>query len=80
MKLNGNMIWRNALLSWMILIGVTACASVSTTPPPVTNQYCSLASPIRYDSRLDRPETVAQIEKHNSVWVCLCEHDCPTAK
>jgi hypothetical protein len=79
MKLNGNMIWRNALLLWMTLIGVTACASVLTTVP-VTNQYCSLASPIRYDSRLDRPETVAQIEKHNSVWVCLCEHDCPTAK
>ena len=79
MKLNVNVTWRTALLSWMILIGVTACASVST-PPQMANQYCAVAAPIRYDSRLDRPETVAQIEKHNSVWVCLCEQDCPTAK
>jgi hypothetical protein len=32
---------------------------------------------MRYNSRLDTPATVAQIEAHNSVWVCLCEQDCP---
>jgi hypothetical protein len=48
----------------------------STGRAPVNN-YCVVASTISYDSRADTPETVAQIEAHNSRWVCLCEQDCP---
>jgi hypothetical protein len=60
-----------------ILSATSACAHVSTTPP-ATNSYCAVAKPIFYDSRLDSPSTVAQIEAHNSTWVCLCEDDCPS--
>lgn len=76
MKSNGNLIWRSTLLGLTILSVTSGCAHVSTTPR-ATNSYCTIAEPIRYDSRVDRPATVAQIEKHNSVWACLCEQDCP---
>lgn len=76
MKSNGNSIWRSTLLGLTILCVTSACATVSTTPPAVS-PYCAVAHPIRYDSRIDRPETVRQIEAHNSVWACLCEQDCP---
>lgn len=76
MKSNGNLIWRNTLLGLTILSATSGCATVSTTPP-AANSYCAVAKPIRYDSRVDRPATVAQIEAHNSVWACLCEQDCP---
>jgi hypothetical protein len=39
-----------------------------------------VAKPIRYNSKIDSPKTVAQIEAHNSAWVCLCEADCPAGK
>lgn len=45
--------------------------------PALPNSYCKLAAPIGYDGALDTPETVAQIEQHNSKWVCVCEGDCP---
>ena len=77
MKSNGKSIWRNTLLGLTILTATSACATVSTTPP-ATNSYCAIAKPIRYDSRIDRPATVAQIEEHNSIWACLCEQDCPS--
>jgi uncharacterized protein YceK len=76
MKSNGNLIWPNTLLGLMILSATSGCAHVSTTQPAI-NSYCAIAQPMRYNSRLDTPATVAQIEAHNSVWVCLCEQDCP---
>ena len=76
MKSNGNLIWRSTLLGLTILSVTSGCVHGST-PPPATNSYCLLTSPIHYDSRIDRPATVAQIEVHNSVWLCLCEQDCP---
>jgi len=39
-----------------------------------------VAKPIRYNSKIDSPKTVTQIEAHNSAWVCLCEADCPAGK
>lgn len=77
MKSNGNSIWLKPLLGLTILCVTSACATVSTTPP-ATDSYCAIAKPIRYDSRIDRPATVAQIEAHNSTWVCLCKQDCPS--
>lgn len=51
---------------------------VSTDPVPLNN-YCLIAKPISYDSVADTPDTVQQIERHNSQYVCVCEADCPTA-
>lgn len=77
MKSNGNSIWRSTLLGLTILSATSGCAHVSTTQPAI-NSYCAIAKPIRYNSRLDNPSTVAQIKAHNSTWVCLCEDDCPS--
>jgi hypothetical protein len=37
--------------------------------------YCLIAGPI-YFSDLDTPETVNQIIKHNSDYLCVCKDDC----
>ena len=50
------------------------CATVSTAP---VNSYCAIAKPISYDATKDTVETVKEVETHNSVFVCLCEQDCP---
>jgi hypothetical protein len=36
-----------------------------------------MTKPISYDSKKDTPETVKEIEAHNSRWACLCDKDCP---
>jgi hypothetical protein len=43
----------------------------------VVSDYCRIAKPISYDGLRDTPETVRDIEAHNSRWVCVCENDCP---
>jgi uncharacterized protein YceK len=63
------------LLLLTILIALSGCATVSTAP--VVSDYCRIAAPISYDSANDTAETVAEIEAHNSKWVCVCENDCP---
>ena len=78
MKCNGNWTWLKPLLGLTTLSATSGCAHVST-PPPAINAYCVVAKPIRYDSRTDSAATVAQIEAHNSTWVCLCEQDCPAS-
>jgi len=70
--------WARLLLLLPTLSVISACAHVSTPPP--ANSYCAVAKPIRYNSKIDSPKTVAQIEAHNSAWVCLCEADCPAGK
>lgn len=65
------------LLSSLILSALSGCATVSTVP---VNSYCAIAKPITYDAKQDTPETVAEVELHNSVFVCLCEDDCPKDK
>lgn len=64
------------LFLFLILIAMSGCATVSTAPAAVSD-YCTIAKPIGYDSRIDSPETVRQIEAHNSKWACVCEGDCP---
>lgn len=65
------------LLSVLLTLSATSgCAHVSTDPVPLNN-YCSIAQPIYYNSKVDTPDTVQQIEKHNSKWACVCESDCP---
>ena len=63
---------RHPVKLWPILIlaGLTGCA----TSTPVSD-YCLMASPIFY-SMADTPETVAQIERHNSDYECACNEDC----
>jgi hypothetical protein len=43
----------------------------------VISDYCRIAKPLSYDTARDSVETVKEVEKHNSKWVCLCENDCP---
>jgi hypothetical protein len=68
------------LLSLSILLGLSGCVTGSIGRAPATiSDYCLIAKPIAYDGEKDTPETVKAIEDHNSQWVCVCEHDCPTA-
>lgn len=66
----------NALCLTPILIALSGCVHGSTAPV-IISDYCKIAAPISYDSAADTPATVAEIEKHNSQWVCVCEDDCP---
>jgi len=66
--------WARLLSSFLILSATSGCATVSTAP---VNSYCAIAKPISYDATKDTVETVKEVETHNSVFVCLCEQDCP---
>jgi uncharacterized protein YceK len=63
----------------LILSALSGCATVSTEAVPL-NSYCAIAKPITYDAKQDTPETVAEVELHNGVFICLCEADCPKGK
>jgi uncharacterized protein YceK len=65
------------LLLCLTLLGTSGCATVSTRATATSSEYCRIAKPIQYNSKLDSPATVARIEAHNSEYVCVCEHDCP---
>lgn len=67
------------LFACLTLIATSGCVTASTAPV-VVSDYCRVASPISYDSAKDTPETVAQIEAHNSAWVSLCGGDKPSSK
>jgi uncharacterized protein YceK len=58
----------------LTLSALSGCATVSTVP---VNSYCAIAKPITYDAKKDTPETIFEVEQHNSVFICLCEQDCP---
>ena len=77
MPLTGKLHLAKLPLLFLILTAMSGCATVSTVP---VNSYCAIAKPISYDATQDTPETVAEIELHNSVFVCLCEDDCPKGK
>jgi uncharacterized protein YceK len=61
----------------LILSALNGCATVSTVP---ANSYCVIAKPITYDVTKDTSQTAREIEAHNSIFVCLCENDCPKDK
>lgn len=58
----------------LILSVTSGCANGSTVP---LNSYCTIATPISYDRNADTAATVAEVEAHNSRFVCVCENDCP---
>ena len=60
----------------LILSATSACVHASTAPA-VVSDYCRIAKPISYDSAGDTRDTIAEIEAHNSKYVCICEGDCP---
>lgn len=66
----------NKLWPLPILFVMSGCVHGSTAPA-VVSDYCRIAKPISYDTERDSAETVAEIEEHNSKWVCVCEDDCP---
>lgn len=66
--------WAKLLSTSLILSVTSGCATVSTAP---VNSYCAIAKPISYDAKADTPETIKDIEAHNSAFVCVCEQDCP---
>ena len=72
--------WNKLKLSIALstLFAMSGCATVSTAP--VVSDYCRIARPIGYDSTADSADTIAEIEAHNSRWVCLCEGDCPAER
>ena len=51
---------------------VAGCA-VNTT----ASDYCRIAEPITVDRARDTPETVAQIDRENGKYECVCNKDCP---
>ena len=63
----------------LILSATSGCVHDLTGAGGVktVSEYCRIAEPITYDRTADTPETVQQIERHNSKFVCLCEGDCP---
>lgn len=63
----------------LILLATSACAG-GLTAPVVVSDYCRIAKPIGYDSTADTSATVAEVEAHNSRYVCVCEGDCPAPK
>lgn len=64
------------LFASLILLAMSACAGSTTAPGAVSN-YCAITQPITYDSTKDSPETVKQVEEHNSRLACVCDDDCP---
>lgn len=62
----------------LILFAMSGCVTASTAPA-VISDYCRIAKPISYDSVKDTAETIAEIEAHNSKYVCVCERDCPSS-
>lgn len=77
MKSSDKSILPNMLLLLTILTATSGC--VTGLAPVNSNSYCAIAKPIFYDFKNDTPKTVAQVEAHNSTWVCLCEKDCPAS-
>lgn len=59
-----------------ILFAMSGCVA-GLTEAEVKGDYCRIAKPITYDTTVDTPDTVRQIEQHNSEFVCVCEGDCP---
>lgn len=74
-KLKKPVLW---LMVWLVVIlpALSGCVA-NTTAPVVVSDYCRIARPIAFDSTRDTPETVRDIEIHNSQWECVCNHDCP---
>ena len=65
------------LLSLSLILSATSACVAGSTGVVTPSEYCRIARAISYDSKADTAETVGQIEKHNSQFVCLCENDCP---
>jgi hypothetical protein len=68
-----------------VLIGLTisavvlwGCASQPAASDVTMRLVCSseLAAPITYSDK-DTPETIAQINRHNGSYTCVCAKDCP---
>lgn len=65
------------LLSALPILSVISGCVANTTAPVAVHDYCELVYPITYDTEHDTDPTIKEIEKHNSVYVCICENDCP---
>jgi hypothetical protein len=64
---------------WLLMIPIALSGCVADlTAPAFLSDYCRIAAPLSYDSGRDTAETIAEIEAHNSRWVCVCENDCPS--
>lgn len=56
-------------------ITAASIATAGCTSGVTESDFCLIAVPI-HDSPLDTAETRAQVNRHNSDWVCRCEGDC----
>lgn len=64
-------------LFFLLILFVTNACVLDSTAPGVVSDYCRIAQPISYDTIKDTQQTIAEIEAHNSRFICVCEHDCP---
>lgn len=64
------------LCGCLTLLALNGCKTVSTAPV-AKGDYCAITSYITYETGKDSPETIFQIEMHNSQRACVCELDCP---
>jgi len=63
---------------WLLpILCVTSACVTGSTAPVVVSDYCRIAKPIGYDSKVDSAETVKAVEAHNWSWACVCDKDCP---
>ena len=76
MRLTDRSNWLKLPLLCLTLSVTSACVTGSTGGVQ-SNSYCAIAKPITYDAAKDTPETVAEVEAHNSRFICVCEQDCP---
>jgi len=76
MKLTDKSLWAKLLLTSLIASATSACVTDGTGTVP-SNGYCAVTKPITYSATADSALTVAEIEKHNSTYACVCENDCP---
>ena len=70
--------WQRLPLTAMIplaVLGLSGCATGSAATAGL-DPFCLQDGPIPYDSGI-AADTEAAIERHNRVWVCMCEQDCP---
>ena len=67
-KLRGNLL---AIFAGLLMLGVTSgCLMTGSTA--ITSDGCLIFGPIFYSSSQDTPETIKNVQSHNSAWYELC--------
>ena len=55
---------------------VASCGNNTMVPhSPETDTYCDIAEELSYDTKKDTPQTMKQIDKHNCVYLAVCDYE-----